>query len=287
VKPFLAYPALLAAAALCWAAPACATDRRIVEQFYDPAAIVTIYGHTGIETAVTFRADEHIDNIAVGDSTEWQVTPNKHASLVFIKPIHATSHSNMTVVTDKRTYLFDLVARPGVPAFYMLHFSYPPDPPPPPPPPSLLPAEADMLKADEAPPPQKTPADLHFGWVMSGTASLWPQRLFDDGEFVWMSWPKFVAPPAILRRDATAGDGPLNYRIEGDYIVIDGVPGQITLRRGKQSATLMAPARPGESGKATRHKDHSHEQKLSEPFVTPETNAKAEPTPPAPAGATP
>jgi type IV secretion system protein VirB9 len=244
----------LFAAPLVLATPALADDMRIVSRAYDPGTIVTVYGHTGIQTTIEFRGDERIDNIAVGDSTEWQVTPNKRASLVFIKPMKPGAHTNMTVITDRRTYLFDLVARRVGPSVYIMRFTYQPDPPPPPPP-ALLPAEAEIAKGT-APSLEKSPAELHFGWVMSGTSSLLPSRMFDDGEFVWLTWPKDVDPPAILRHDATAGDGPLNYRIEGDYIVVDGVPAQITLKRGKLTATLMAPAKPGAAPPPPAHKHH-------------------------------
>jgi hypothetical protein len=39
----------------------------------------------------------------------WQITPNRRASLLFVKPLPGAHRTNMTVVTDKRTYLFDLV----------------------------------------------------------------------------------------------------------------------------------------------------------------------------------
>ncbi|WP_157099164.1 TrbG/VirB9 family P-type conjugative transfer protein [Novosphingobium rosa] len=245
--------ALLAALTCGLTAPAQARETRIMERFYDPARVFTVHGHTGIETTITFRADEHIENIAVGDSTEWQVTPNKRASLVFVKPMKPASHTNMTVITDRRTYLFDLVARPREPGVYLLQFSYPPDPPPPPPP-ALTPVEAEVAQAGG--PPEKSPADLHFDWLMTGYRSLWPARVFDDGQAVWLSWPKGVEPPAILSHDATAGDGPLNYRIDGDYIVIDGLPAHITLRKGKQTATLSASARLQPDGRTPSDRKH-------------------------------
>ncbi len=272
--------ALLGAISLGLAAPAVSGDVRIVDQLYNARRIVTVHGHVGIQTTITFRSDERIDNIAVGDSTEWQVTPNKHGTLVFIKPMHANSHTNMTVITDKRTYLFDLVAGRGLSVAYILQFAYPPDPVPPPPP-TLLPVEAELAKAGD-PPAEKSLADLHFDWIMSGVRSLWPSRVFDDGQFVWLSWPKDVAPPAILRRDPSAGDGPLNYRIEGDYMVIDGIPAEITLKRGKQTATLMAPARPAPGGELnegeqpTRRKSHEARRDgtgtaVAKPVISPDT----------------
>ncbi len=56
------------------------------------------------------------------------MTPNKRASLLFVKPMQPTARTNMTVVTDQRTYLFDLVASPGATPVYVLRFTYPPSP---------------------------------------------------------------------------------------------------------------------------------------------------------------
>ena len=64
----------------------------------------------GIQSTIEFAADERIENVAVGDSSAWQITPNRRASLLFVKPLTAHSRTNMTVVTDRRTYMFDLVA---------------------------------------------------------------------------------------------------------------------------------------------------------------------------------
>src|SRR5205085_7069271 len=75
---------------------------------------------------IRFSEDEHIENVAIGDSTKWQVTPNKRANLLFVKPLADRAVTNMTVVTDRRTYLFDLVASPTArDPLYVLSFKYP------------------------------------------------------------------------------------------------------------------------------------------------------------------
>ena len=67
-------------------------------------------GKAGHPVDHRFARDERIENVAVGDSSAWQITPNRRASLLFVKPPTARSRTNMTVVTDRRTYMFDLVA---------------------------------------------------------------------------------------------------------------------------------------------------------------------------------
>ena len=92
------------------ATPAFAQDNRLVERMYDPAEVVRVEGKAGVQATIRFAEDEHIENVAIGDSEAWQVTPNKRANLLFVKPLAPTAATNMTVVTDRRTYLFDLVA---------------------------------------------------------------------------------------------------------------------------------------------------------------------------------
>ena len=224
------------------ATPALARDPRIATRFYNPNEIVTVHGHTGIQSTIQFGADEHIDNIAVGDSANWQVTPNKHASLVFVKPMQTTARTNMTVVTDRRTYLFDLVAGLGKAPVYVLRFTYPPEPEPvvttaPPPAVDALPSSADKA-------PEPTPADLNFGWATTGAKQLLPLRVFDDGKATWLTWARDATLPAILLREPNGQEGPVNYRVQGDYVVVDGVPAQLVLRQGKQMATLTPSPRP-------------------------------------------
>jgi len=230
---------LLAALA---ATPAAARDPRIATRLYNPSEIVTVHGHTGIQSTIEFGADEHIDNIAVGDSATWQVTPNKHANLVFVKPMLAPARTNMTVVTDRRTYLFDLVTTPTAAPLYVMRFTYPPEPKPPVVAIAPPPAPAAPQVAEKA--PETTPADLHFDWATAGARQLLPVRAFDDGKATWLAWPKDAAMPAILQREPNGEEGPVNYRVQGEYVVVDGVPPQLVLRQGKLVATLTPAPRP-------------------------------------------
>jgi type IV secretion system protein VirB9 len=223
------------------AAPALAKDPRIATRVYDPGRIVTVPARSGIQSTIEFGANEHIDNVAVGDSATWQVTPNKHASLLFVKPMQASARTNMTVVTDRRTYLFDLVASPAATPIYMLRFSNPPEPEKKPEPvtaqaaPPPVPVTA-ALAPEKAPEP--SPADLNFAWAPAGAKQLLPTRAFDDGKSTWLAWPKDSAMPAILAREPNGEEGPVNYRVQGGYVVVDGVPAQLVLRQGKLMATL-------------------------------------------------
>ncbi|TMM46239.1 TrbG/VirB9 family P-type conjugative transfer protein [Qipengyuania marisflavi] len=231
----------LAFAGVLFAAPA-AADPRLVEVFYDESQVVRIEGRTSVQASIMFGDDEVIENVAIGDSQTWQVTPNKRANILFVKPLAARATTNMTVVTSKRTYLFDLVASPSAKPLYVLRFAYPPEP-------EVQPvAEATTTEMAAASDPYAVvdPLDLNFAWAGSGEKKLLPERTFDDGSATFLTWGQGRDVPAILMTNSEGTEGPVNFTVRGDTIVIDGVPREIVLRAGKQRALLTntAPERP-------------------------------------------
>ena len=255
--------AVLAAALLCattFASPAHAQDPRLVDRLYDPEQVVRVEGRTNVQATIKFGEEERIENVAIGDSTKWQVTPNKRANLLFVKPLAERASTNMTVVTDKRTYLFDLVASPAHKTpLYVLAFDYPKeveevpragadgDP-------AEQPNEVELAAASD-PYAVLDPAVLNFEWDSEGERKLLPERIFDNGDATFLAWPIGTPLPAILVRNAEGVEGPVNFAVRGDVIVVDGVPREIILRMGDDTATLLnegpvRPAQPNQSALA-------------------------------------
>lgn len=224
---------LLAVAAAATSGPALA-DPRIMTHFYQANEVVTIHGRGDTQSTIAFAPDERIENVAVGDSIGWQVAPNKRADLLFLKPVRPGARSNMTVVTDQRTYLFDLIAAPRAAPVYMLRFTYPAAPRPV----VAVVAPDKPVAVADAKPAAPEPAMLNFAWASRGDPSLFPARLYDDGQSTFIAWAKDVPMPAILTGAAKGVEGPVNYTTRGEYVVVDGVPAQIILRSGKKVATL-------------------------------------------------
>jgi type IV secretion system protein VirB9 len=218
------------------AGKATAEDQRIRAQLYDPSAVVTVVGQPGIQSTIEFAPDERIENVAIGDSAAWQVTPNRRASLLFLKPNGVAARTNMTVVTDRRTYMFDLIApRRAARPLYALRFTYPD------------PVISDVPQPAPTPPlsvavQRPTALDLRFDWAGKGKSALLPRRAFDDGQALYLAWDRSAALPAMLTRDAQGVEGPVNYSIKGDYVVIDHIPDTLVLRSGQTMATLSRAA---------------------------------------------
>ena len=248
------------------AAPARAGDARLASRAYNASEVVRIDGKAGVQAAIAFADDEQIENVAIGDSALWQVTPNKRATMLFVKPLSATARTNLTVVTDRRSYYFDLVASPSAQPLYVLRFTYPEE--------AkkgqaaaarsaaLTDAESLALAAPVAEPaakaaePAQDPARLNFAWGSKGKRKLLPSRVYDDGSSTYLSWPEGTAMPAILIRDAGGAEGAVNFAVRDDVVVIEGVPPLLVLRSGKDAALLenrgpIRPATPRKTRTAT------------------------------------
>ena len=236
--------ALIPALALAMvAAPGAAKDSRLVEVFYDEAKVVRVDGKVTVQASIVFGDDETIENVAIGDSQAWQVTPNKRADILFVKPLAPRASTNLTVITSKRTYLFDLVASPNAKPLYVLRFDYPEEPEEEP---QLAQANAAEKQAASHPFSVVDPADLNFAWSASGDPELLPENTFDDGSATFLTWPQGKQVPAILVENAKGVEGPVNFTVRGDTIVVDGVPRTLILRSGEERAELVntGPQRP-------------------------------------------
>ncbi len=210
-------------------------DPRIKEFLYDPNAIVEIRGELGYELMIEFAPEERIENVSIGDSMSWQVTPNRKATLLFLKPMSKSSPTSMTVVTNERIYSFILnTARAADPAdpdsMRRLRFLYP-EPPVPvvvAPPPSAPPP----------PPPTPTPADFNFDYAPAGAKNLHPLRVFDDGVVTYFQFDSRGVAPAIFVIGADGKEEMANTRIGGDYTIADLTAEAFVLRYGKAQAVL-------------------------------------------------
>lgn len=88
-----------------------ASYQRIVNFEYYPSDIYSIPTKCGYQTSIVFADDEEIQTISVGDRSTWQIIPS--GSRLFIRPLVEGVATNMTVITSKRSYQFDISSAKG------------------------------------------------------------------------------------------------------------------------------------------------------------------------------
>lgn len=65
-------------------------------------------------------------------------------------------------------------------------------------------------------------------------------HIFDDGQFTYMQLQAWQPVPAIFAVDNVAGkESVVNYRRDGQYLVVQQVVPQFTLREGKYHVTSV------------------------------------------------
>ena len=103
-------------------------DNRIKTYIYNPNEVFLLVLHYGFQSHIEFGKGEEIQTITLGDTYSWKLTPQKNR--LFIKPMEKNIRTNMTIITNKRTYQFDIVSKQleegeEKDLVYVLRFHYP------------------------------------------------------------------------------------------------------------------------------------------------------------------
>jgi type IV secretion system protein VirB9 len=197
-------------------------DRHIQHVFYNPDDVVRLTGAIGWQITLEFAPDERIENVSIGDSLAWQVTPNKRAKMLFLKPLTAKASTNMTVITNQRQYAFALATAPRRPSTpWIVRFDYPR-------------AVVETLPEPPAPPQPR----LNFAYAKAGDALLLPTRVWDDGRQTYFEFADGVSLPAIFAGGPGKDEALVNVVNQGRVAVVQQTSGRFTLRAGKRFATV-------------------------------------------------
>ncbi len=84
-------------------------DTRIKTYIYNKNEVYLLVLHFGYQSHIEFAQGESVQTISVGDTFAWKITPMSNR--IFIRPLEKNIKTNMTIITNKRTYQFDLVAK--------------------------------------------------------------------------------------------------------------------------------------------------------------------------------
>lgn len=211
-------------------------DTRIRFATYDPYDVVMIYTRVGIETHLVLDPNERIVDMTGGDVEAWGVATKLDRNGIFLKPAGALPDANLHIVTNKRTYSFDLkLARQakGEVGFMTVYFRYPA---------AEKAAETASKKADEVRDLLDKASPIgNRRYSVQGSSELAPIEAWDDGRTTFMRFRARSGIPAIY---AARGDDDGLERIENtntkdDVIQIQGVRRKFVLRIGEQVACVF------------------------------------------------
>lgn len=225
---------------------------------YTEGALYRLYGAPGQVSDIALQAGEELISVSAGDTVRWVVGDTRSGggggerAHVLVKPISAGLSTNLMIATDRRVYHLELESTDGS---YMaaLSWRYPEDEL------AQLRAENGAARAREEGTIARGLAlgDLNFDYRIEGDRPDWrPVRVFDDGRQVFIQMPERIAatdaPPLfVVGRDG--GVELVNYRVRGNYYVVDRLFSRAELRHGEKNQTIVRIVKTRVSRLGARH----------------------------------
>ena len=208
-------------------------DSRIRTVVFEKDNVVVVYGTIGVSTMIVLGDDERIATVAIGDSLAWQAVPDQSKRYLFIKPLDKTAVTNMNIVTNKRIY--NLILRAGATSsrvVFKLRFSYPDEESS-----ARLLSKAQAMAAWPNLKELQKNGNANFDYAYKGHIAAKPDAVFDDGVKTFFRFTGEVPGIFVVNLDKT--ETLANYRREGQFIVVDKVAGQFTMRNGPNTACVF------------------------------------------------
>lgn len=193
-------------------------DGQVLVVPYLPDQAVPLSITTGYATVIELAPDERIENVVVGDSGAWQVTPTKQGDRLVIKPLSGSASTDLIVMTASRRYLFLLRASDGSESGpFVVRFNYP----------------------DATPAGEPAGAIVMTRYKLRGDTALFPATMSNDGSRTFITWKAGTALPAVFAIDGQGHEALVNGRMVGPTYVIEGAAARYVLKRDRAEATAV------------------------------------------------
>jgi len=221
-------------------------------QYYDyvPGVVYTAVTTPGFVTTIALRPGEKLITAAAGDTTRWIVdsvesgNAQSAQTLILVKPRKGGLQTNLLITTDQRVYTLDLTSSDSGTYHTMIAWNYPF-------------GDAVMIRNEVAERQALAQATIAMGMDLSKanfnylvlrqkhceTPPWCPLRAFDDGQKTYIQFPPKItvteAPPLFVmghNDDAQL----VNYRVKGDWYIVDRLFDKAELRIGQAPQTVVA-----------------------------------------------
>lgn len=203
-------------------------------------ALYQVYAAPGEITDIALEVGEQLVGsgpVAAGDTVRWVIGdtesgtgPTKRVHIL-VKPTRPDLMTNLIINTDRRTYHLELRSAAKT---YMasVSWAYPGD--------QLIALRRQNAAADAAA-PVAAGVDinaLNFRYRIEGDNPAWrPLRAFDDGRQVFIVFPRGIGQgemPPLWVIGAEGGAELVNYRVQGNHMIVDRLFAAAELRLGSE-----------------------------------------------------
>lgn len=217
-------------------------DKRVRFIDYKAEEVVELIGHYGFSTHVHFSPAETVQHIAMGDKDAWAVAPvGNH---IFIKPTGEKATTNMTVITSRRVYNFELSAHWSQNGahphpndmLFQINFRYPEEIA------AREKAEAEAREMQERLSQAAEPVAANWNYWSKGATEVTPSKAFDDGRFTYLTFTNNSEMPAIYVVNPDGSESLVNTHIDPENpesIVVHKVAQQLVMRKGNSVACIF------------------------------------------------
>lgn len=185
--------------------------------------VVTVFDNPSF---IEFEDGEVITGIINPKKTSWQFYPVNNR--LFLQPLESDANTQVTVMSNKRMYFFELYAVEPDRNFdqnytFFFKFKYPTD------------EDAKTVKTyarSILPDVDQNPWKYNFNYTISGEDTLYPVKIFDDGEFTYFEFQRNARLPGVFAVDVNGFESLVNFRIVGEYLIVETTAPRFTLRNG-------------------------------------------------------
>ena len=175
----------------------------------------------GFQLTVEFGPGEQIRSAAAGNNAAWQVSAPSQGNSLFVRPLEGAPVTNLTVVTNRHSYSFLLVAAAKMTPTNALvvRFAYP--------------ELASEMRSAIAP----STLSARTLYRLTGATELRPSNIWDDGAKTYLEWPQGVELPAVFAMDGRRGEALVNVYMRDGRLVIDAVYSELVFRLDSLTAS--------------------------------------------------
>jgi len=217
---------------------------------YSPTALYEIFCHEGYLTDIQLQPGEDIQFIGGGDTVRWIVDQamsgrgDQKRWHIYVKPLKSGIMTNFMITTDRRAYQIRARATAD---FYspIVGWNYPLDDKAA----FLRQKEERLKKEEEEVTPAVEPEKMNFNYTIDeksgffgGSFSWTPKMVFDDGAktYIQMSGKMSSGEAPALFVKGDEGLSLVNYRVKGDYYIVDRLFQKAEMRNGMKETVLIS-----------------------------------------------